>query len=123
MYETIKHLHMLTAVISGLGLLIRGILVQMDHGLMKKRWIKIAPHVNDTILLVCAIYLASHIFTPFGSDWIYAKVVGLIVYIGLGMFAIKRGKTKQAKLMFLVLAMIVFVYIMAVARAHSPWPF
>jgi uncharacterized membrane protein SirB2 len=123
MYDIIKHIHMLTAVISGLGLLIRGILVQMDHRLMKQRWIKIAPHINDTILLACAIYLAVNIFTPLGSQWLYAKVIGLILYIVLGTFAIKRGKTKQVKLIFLVLAMITFVYILAVAGVHSPWPF
>ena len=52
------------------------------------------PHVVDTVLLASAIALAvmTHQY-PLANRWVTAKVAGLLVYIGLGTIALKRGKT------------------------------
>ena len=87
---------------------------------LQKSWAKTVPHINDALLLACAIYLmdVSHQF-PFTNDWLTAKFFALLVYIGMGSIAIKRGKTKGVRLLFSLIAIATFFYIFAVARTHS----
>ena len=95
MYIAIKHSHMLFAVISGLFFLVRGAWMLMDSGMLQKKWVKILPHINDSLLLLCAIGLSvmSHQY-PIAQDWLTVKVLALIAYIVLGVIALKKGKTK-----------------------------
>jgi uncharacterized membrane protein SirB2 len=50
-------------------------------------------------------------------------VAGLLVYIGLGMVALRRGTTKKGRVMAWIGALLTFGYIVAVALYHDPWPF
>ena len=61
--------------------------------MLQQRWVKIVPHVVDTLLLVSALTLVfwSDQY-PFEQPWLTAKVLALIVYIALGTIALKRGK-------------------------------
>ncbi len=123
-YLWIKYLHIGTALLSGAGFLTRVILVQLDHSAMKSKWVKVLPHVNDSILLACAIYLAviTHQY-PFQQSWLTAKIVALVFYIVFGTWAIKRGKTKQQKAIFAGLALSCYGYIILVALNRSILPF
>jgi threonine/homoserine/homoserine lactone efflux protein len=57
--------------------------------------VRVVPHVNDTLLLVAAIGLSIVLQQyPFVHAWVTAKVLGLLAYIGLGMFALRRGRSK-----------------------------
>ena len=124
MYLAIKHIHMLCAVLSIAGFLLRGIWMFMDSHLLQKKLVKILPHVVDTLLLASAITLAvmSQQY-PFQMDWLTAKLIALIVYIGLGMFALKIGKTKAQRGAAFFAAVLCFVYIFSVAMQRTAWPF
>jgi uncharacterized membrane protein SirB2 len=74
-------------------------------------------------LLLSAIGLVGVIGFGPNSAWLSAKIVGLIVYIVLGAFALQRGRTKGARAVFGVLAIIVFAFIASVARTHNPLGF
>ncbi len=79
------------------------------------------PHVVDTVLLVSAITLVMIIQqNPVSDSWLTAKVVGLLVYISLGMIAMRFGKTRQTKIIAWVAAQFVFLYIVLVALTKSP---
>jgi uncharacterized membrane protein SirB2 len=60
---------------------------------------------------------------PFVAGWLTAKVVALVVYIGLGMVALRRGRSRRARITAWIAAQAVFLYIVAVALARSPLPF
>ena len=60
---------------------------------------------------------------PGTHGWLSAKVAGLIAYIGLGMVALRRGRTRRVRLVAWITAQLVFAYIVAVALAHDPLPF
>lgn len=124
MYSIIKHLHMLLAVISILGFITRGILKFRNSSLLNRKWIKITPHVIDTFLLCFGVYLAISIGANLGnSPWIIAKVIGLIAYIGFGLITLRFAKSTQTRVIAFILAIASFIYILLVARAHSPMPF
>lgn len=122
-YLAIKHLHMLCAGISISLFTVRGIWMLADSPMLTRRWVRIAPHVNDTLLLTAAITLAvwSHQY-PFDMPWLTAKVLALLAYIGLGTVALKRGRSKPIRAGAFVLALLTFAYIVAVALTRSPTP-
>ena len=116
----IKLIHMGTAFISISLFLIRGIWVYKNSAMMSKKWVKILPHVNDTILLITAIILAVGLQQyPFTHDWLTAKFIALLFYIVFGMFALKRAKEMKNKMIFFVLALLMFGYIVGVALTRT----
>lgn len=117
-YFVIKHIHMTAAGLSILLFILRAFWSVTESPLLQKKLVKIVPHVIDTILLVAAVALAMMI-GPY-QPWILTKVLLLVVYIGLGTVAIKRGKTPRQRLMAAVLAVLVYMYILSVALAHDP---
>jgi len=61
------------------------------------KWLKIVPHIIDTLLLVTAIVLCILIQQyPFVAAWLTYKVLFVIGYIVLAMFAMKSTDKKQA---------------------------
>lgn len=120
MYAAFKHIHLLTVALS-LGLFtLRGIWMLLDSDKLQKRWVKIAPHIIDTLLLVSAVGLMFQIQQyPFSDGWLTAKLLGLIAYIVLGAIALKRGKTKGTRVIALVAAFGVIAYIVGVAIRHN----
>lgn len=90
LYPAIKHLHMLLAVISLLGFLARSGLKFAQSPLLEKKPVRILPHINDTLLLLCGIALAVIAgFNPFVQWWLSAKIVLLLAYIACGLFVLK----------------------------------
>lgn len=124
MYLAFKHAHMMFAIFSGVFFLIRGVWMLQDSARLSQRWVKIVPHINDSLLLACAIVLMVHIQQyPFVSGWLTAKVVALVVYIGLGMLALKPGRPKGVRAIAFVLALLCFGYMVSVAINHHPLGF
>lgn len=120
MYLTLKLVHVVTALLSIVGFIIRGIWMMQSSPALNKKWVKIAPHINDTFLLATAIGLV--IITsqyPGSVGWINAKIVGLVVYIVLGTIALKRGKTKPVRIVAWIMALVSFSYIVMVAISKN----
>ena len=57
------------------------------------------------------------------QSWLTAKVLALLAYIILGSIALRRGPTRRARIAAWVMTLLVFGYIVAVARTRSalPW--
>ena len=116
----IKLIHMSTAFISISLFLLRGFWVFKESGMMQKKWVRIVPHTNDTILLICGVLLTLRIHEyPFVQGWLTAKLIALLAYIVFGLFALKRAKTKSHKKLYFVLAVLTFGYIVMVALTRS----
>ena len=120
-YLALKHLHVTCVVLSGLGFSLRGWWMFSGSPLLKARLTRVLPHIVDTLLLGSALLMAWQSGQyPFAQSWLTAKFVGLIVYILCGMMALKRGKTRRQRVIFLVLALVAFAYIVSVALTRSP---
>lgn len=117
-YLMVKHFHMTFAILSLLFFIVRACWAVSGSAMLARPLVRIVPHVIDTLLLVCGLYLLSAIgMQPF----IVAKLIGLVLYIVLGTMAIKRARTSAQKAVFAVLAVMVFLYILGAAFKHSPW--
>ena len=75
----------------------------------------------DTVLLTAALMLATLLHQyPFVHAWLTVKVLLLVSYILLGSYALKRARTRDARAWCFVAAILVYVFIASVARAHHP---
>lgn len=120
-YIALKHLHLTFVALSGLLFLVRAIWMLRESPRLQQRWARIVPHIVDTLLLASAIGLAvaSHQY-PGQMPWLTAKVVALVAYIVLGSIALKRGRTRRARILALAGAVASFAYIVAVALTKNP---
>lgn len=119
-YLAVKHIHMTCAALSGVFFFVRGFWMLHDSALLQQRWVKIAPHVVDTVLLASALTMVVWSGQyPFVQNWLTVKLFALIVYILLGTMALKRGKTKTARAAAFVAALAVFAYIVKVALTRQ----
>ena len=122
-YSTIKAVHVTAVVASWLLFTLRAWWMLRGSEMLALRWVRTVPHVVDTVLLASAVTLAVLVRQyPFEAPWITAKVIGLVVYIVLGVIALRRGKTLSTRFAALIAAQAVFFYIVAVAVTKSPWP-
>lgn len=124
MYLAFKHTHLLFVALSIISFIIRGALAIKGSSILQQKWIRIAPHIIDTLLLLSAIGLAISIQQyPFVNGWLTAKLLGLIVYIFLGVYTLRIAKTQPARIAGYLLAIATFLYIASVAVTKTPLPF
>jgi len=123
-YLALKNLHLATIAITLALFLLRGFWMMANSPRLQARWVRIVPHINDTVLLASGIGLAVLIQQyPLVHAWLTAKFFALIAYIVLGTIALKRGKARGQRIAAWIAALLVFGYMAAVAVAHDPLPF
>lgn len=90
---------------------------------LQRRWLRIAPHMVDTLLLASAVYLviASGLY-PLQNSWLAAKILALLVYIIAGMWVMRFARTQAQRAIAYALAIASFSYIIAVALTRNPAP-
>jgi len=120
-YALIKALHVGTVVLTILLFLARGYWMLVDSQYLQRGWVRVVPHVVDTVLLLSALVLMVIVRQyPFVHGWLTAKIFGLIVYILLGAIALRRGRTKTVRTFAFLGALVVFTYIVSVALTRNP---
>jgi uncharacterized membrane protein SirB2 len=122
-YTAIRHLHMGAAALSISLFVLRGAWMLNSPQRLTLRWVRIAPHVVDTVLLASALWLAWQLGAEGARGWLWAKVVGLVVYIVLGTVALKRGRTRGVRVVAFAAAIATFGYIVSVAITKTPLGF
>ncbi|OZY84865.1 regulator SirB [Cellvibrio mixtus] len=123
MYIALKHLHLTFVALALLIFFIRGVLLFIHSPLLNKKLLKIAPHIINTIMLVSGILLAVSLgMKPGEHPWLMAKLIGLVVFIILGVGAFKVRNVLLQKILW-VDALVVFAYIVSVAITKSPMGF
>ena len=121
MYLTLKYVHVVAAVLTISGFVLRGYWMMVESTMLQHPLAKVAPHIVDTIFLLAGLGMIWLLqMNPLTQSWLLAKIAGLLAYILLGTVAIKRGPTKQIRTIALVGAVSIFAYIAGVALTKSP---
>jgi uncharacterized membrane protein SirB2 len=121
-YPQIKWLHVAMVLCSGGLFLLRGLLVQLG----RPQWAMAAPlrylsYSIDTTLLTAAFMLLTILpHAVFANGWLWVKLGLLPVYVVLGSFALKRGRSPTSRRNFYLAALLVYGFMISVARAHQP---
>ena len=120
-YPQIKFVHVLCVLLSGSLFFARGLLMLNGSRLANHAAARYLSYAIDTTLLTAALMLVSILHQyPFVQAWLTAKVLLLVVYIVLGVFALRRGRTRTTRAVCFVAALLVYAYIVSVAHWHDP---
>lgn len=122
-YALLKLIHVGTVYITFGLFLVRGTWMLLDSPRLQDRWVKVVPHLNDTLLLTAAIAMVVvGELSLLDNPWLIAKIAGLLAYIGLGTMALKRGRTKAVRTLYFIAALATIGYIIAVAVTKQVIP-
>ena len=116
--------HQAAVALSLTGFFIRGGASLAGAGWVKSRLAKTLPHVIDSVLLLSGLTLAWSLrLTPANAPWLLAKLAGLVVYVGLGVVALRPGRPAAVRATAWVAALVTAGWIVSVAITKSPFGF
>jgi len=110
----LKHIHLLFVALLVVSFVGRVMLAEFRPAALSQKWLRIAPHVLDTLLLLSGLALVfqgNWLIAEYG--WIVAKMLALSVFIGFGMLAMREAGT--ARWLAFAGALICLFYIAKVA--------
>lgn len=93
--------------------------------LAAKRWVRVVPHIVDTVLLLSGVGLiAITHYLPFTAHgaWLTEKLFGVIIYIVLGFVALGRRcpRSQQTGFIAFMLGLVVLYIIIKLATTKIP---
>jgi uncharacterized membrane protein SirB2 len=91
-YAVLKAIHVGAVTLSGAGFFARGLGM-----LAGARWV-----------------------SPLTDAWLAAKLIGLLAYVGLGLIALRFGRTRAVRATAWAGALLAFAYIVSVALTKDP---
>lgn len=120
-YFLLKHIHIAAVILSVAGFFARGLGAFRGAAWVRSRAARTLPHVVDTVLLLSALALAWLLrISPVAAPWLAAKIAGLLVYIALGMLALRPGRPMGVRVAAWTGALLVFGWMVAVAITKDP---
>lgn len=120
-YLALRHLHLTCVVVSITLFVLRGGLGLWGVD-WRRRWpvLRWLPHANDSVLMAAGVGLMvwSAQYPGAQHPWLAAKLVLLLVYIGLGKQALRadHSRTRQAMGFVLALACVGSMVALALTR-------
>ena len=119
-YAFVLWAHLITAGASLAGFVLRGVWMWRRSPLLRHRITRIAPHLNDTLLFLSALWLAVTLgYWPIPL-WLAAKIAAVVLYIVTGACGLHYAGTPPRRKLFFCLALALFAYVVAVACLKSP---
>jgi uncharacterized membrane protein SirB2 len=123
-YLAVRSFHETCVALSVTGFFVRGAASLCGASWVQGRVAKTMPHIVDTALLTSAMMLLTTLrLNPFSAPWLVAKIAGLIVYIGLGVVALRPGVPRPVRACAWVAALTTALWIVSVAFTKSPLGF
>jgi uncharacterized membrane protein SirB2 len=120
LFDGLKLIHMSCAFLSITGFALRGYWMFTDNPLLQRRLTRVLPHTIDSLLLASAVgMLIIWQVSPLQLAWLSAKIIALLLYIGLGMVALRFGRTRRTRMTAYVTALLIVGYIVSVAYTKS----
>ena len=121
LYPALLHLHRACVTASIALFMARGLGVAALQGWpMQAGWRRLSVAI-DVLLLTAGIGLWTLLeLHPLQQSWLGLKLVLLVVYIVLGSFALKRGRTRRQRLVFFAAAQAVVLSMVGIALARHP---
>jgi uncharacterized membrane protein SirB2 len=121
-HPAIKLVHVVCVIASGSLFALRGVLVLAGSRMGNHGALRGLSYAIDTTLLTAALMLVAILhLNPARQPWLAVKLALLLVYIVLGVFALRRARTSRGRALCFVAALAVFLYMAGAARMHSPW--
>ena len=120
-YIGVRHVHVAAVTLSLCLFVLRAVWRARAPERLARRWVKVLPHLIDTVLLLSGAWLAWQLGAVGVRGWLPAKLVALVAYIVLGSIALRRGAPRAVSMGAAIAAVATFGYIVSVAITKSPW--
>ncbi len=120
----IKQWHVVLALLSLTGFFLRGLFMLFQSEWLQHRFVKRAPHIVDSLLFLLGVTLLwLGPWSLASATWLQVKLTALLLYIGLGFIALRRGRFSHGvRIAAWLAALSVFSYMLAVAHTKQVWP-
>lgn len=120
-YPHIKSAHVGLVLSSGALFALRGAGVLAGLRLAMAAPVRYLSYTIDSALFTAALMLLVVLrLNPFATPWLAVKLTLLVVYVALGVQALRRAPGRAAKARYYLAALAVYGYLYSVARAHHP---
>jgi uncharacterized membrane protein SirB2 len=119
MYFLVKHIHLTAIFLSVSFFILRFVWLLRSSPMLQAKWVKILPHVVDTVLLISAATLCVLIGQyPMIDTWLTQKLLFVILYILMGFVTLKWAHTTALRWLGFIgaLACIMFAAKIAVLK-------
>jgi uncharacterized membrane protein SirB2 len=120
-YPQIRFVHILAISLSGGLFAVRGLAM-----LAGARWpqafvVRYLSYTIDTVLLTAALMLVTILpAAMFANHWLTVKLLLVVAYVALGVFALRRGRTRGIRAACYAGALLLYAAIFGIARMHHP---
>lgn len=119
-----KHFHMLLAVLSVALFTLRFAWLLKESAMLDKKWVKIAPHIVDTLLLAIGVAMAIKLaINPAEQLWLAEKLMAIFAYIFTGFYTLKLARNRMMQIFGYLGAMGWVVLIFRVAQSKETFFF
>ena len=119
-YLAVKWVHQAAVVLSLTGFFVRGAASLGGARWVGRRAAKTLPHIVDSVLLLSAVVLAWMMrLDPGNAPWLLAKIIGLLIYIVLGVVALRPGRPRAVRAAAWLAALATAGWIVSVALTKN----
>lgn len=117
----VRLLHVSCVIASGCLFLLRGLPLLAGSAPFDPLRLRRLSYAVDSLLLAAAITLMIGLHAwPTTQAWIAVKLLLVLAYIVLGSLALKRGRTPAIRRACFIVAVAIYLSIVAIARGHDP---
>ncbi|AUX72559.1 SirB2 family protein [Erwinia pyrifoliae] len=123
-YIPLNNLCLLTVAITLLMFVLRCYWLQTPATLLQKRWERIVPHLNDTLLPIAGglLVMMTH-FYPFSvqGNWLTEKPFGVIICLVLSFIALGgRPRAQKVRWRAFIVALVALLAVIRLATTKMP---
>ncbi|OUR61969.1 SirB family protein [Colwellia sp. 39_35_sub15_T18] len=116
-----KHLHLTLAAISVGLFTLRFFWTLANSSKLQAKWVKITPHIVDTLLLGIGIVMAvQYSINPLEQLWLGEKILAVLAYIFTGYYTLKLARNKGMQIIGYLGAMGWVMLIVRLAMTREP---
>ncbi len=120
MQQYIPQLHVFMAIASLVIYFIRGIM--MLAGNVHSRPMMALASLTTLLLFATGVYLGFALKMSFAGGYIATKIIGLLLYVGFGVIALKQGLSRTVASVLWLIGLLAFIYTYLIAT-HRIAPF
>jgi uncharacterized membrane protein SirB2 len=120
-YPQIRAVHVWAITLSGCLFALRGLGMLAGARWPQAALLRYLSYSIDTVLLTAALMLVTILpGAMFANGWLTVKLVLVVAYVVLGVFALRRGRSRRVRAGCYAAALLVFIAIVGIARMHNP---
>lgn len=122
LWPLIKQFHIAFAVLVVCSFCVRAYWVMTGSIHLRSHWARWVPHVLDSVLFAAGLTMAVGLsISPLTHSWFAAKLIAIVAYVVVFHIALKRARTRGARMVAVLSSLLLLAYIVAVALNHDPW--